>query len=52
MDRGEFTSDYSLLLAGFIQLNVYMALWENMFLPHETCTCDCIQVELIRILLM
>ena len=32
-DRSECTSDYSLLLAAVIQLNVYIPLWKNMFWP-------------------
>lgn len=31
VDRNEFTSDFSLLLAAVIQLDASMPLWKNMF---------------------
>lgn len=48
-DRSEFTSNYSY---NRLRLFVYMSLWKNPLLPCTACPCDCIQVELMRTLLL
>lgn len=47
VDRTELTSDYSVLLAGVIQLNLH-ASTEKHISPCVARPCDCVQPERMR----